>query len=174
MSTRIIIDGYNVIRQSGPLIDLEAIALEEGRKGLIQLLAAYKKSKGHAITVIFDGWQSDNIGTSREKVQGIDIIYSGRGEKADEIIKRMVDHMGDKVLVVTSDREIVKHAERRGAVVIPSNEFEMKVRMSASGTDDSYFMEEEDDEPRIGTKKKGPARRLSKVERKKKSKMEKL
>lgn len=174
MGSWIVIDGYNVIRQSGPLLDLEAVALEEGRRGLIQLLAAYKKTSGHAITVVFDGWQSDNIGTSGEKIQGIDIVYSGRGEKADDIMKRMVDQLGDRVVVVTSDREIVRHAEKRGAVAIPSHEFEMKVRMCVSVVDGGNFIEEEKEEQRTGTRKKGPSRRLSKAERKKKSKMEKL
>jgi hypothetical protein len=174
MASHILIDGYNLIRQSGPLIDFEAISLEEGRNGLIRLLAAYRKVKGHTITVVFDGWESDNIGSSREKMIGIDIIYSGRGVKADDLIKKMVDERRDKVIVVTSDREIETHALKRGAVVIPSAEFEMKVRMATAGTEDDYFMEEEDDEGRAGTKKKGPARRLSRVERKKQSKMKKL
>lgn len=172
MATKIVIDGYNLIRQSDQLIDLEAMALEEGRSGLIRLLSAYKKIKPHPITVVFDGWQTDNIGTSREKVQGIDIVYSGRGEKADEVIKKMVDHMGDKIIVVTSDREIITYSERRGAVVISSAEFEMKARMTDVGI--NYMDEKDHSEPRSGSKKKGPSRRLSKVDRKKKVKMNKL
>ncbi|MDH3975946.1 MAG: NYN domain-containing protein [Deltaproteobacteria bacterium] len=174
MSTRIVIDGYNLIRQSDQLINLEAISLEEGRMGLIRLLADYKKIKGNLITVVFDGWKSDNIGSSRDKVQGIDIIYSGRGDKADDVIKGMAHELRDKIVVVTSDKDIANHAKKKGAVVISSPEFEMKVRMTVGGDDFSDFGDEEDYEVRSGTKKKGPARRLSKEERRKKSKLNKL
>ena len=173
MAAHILIDGYNLIRQSGPLIDLEAISLEEGRMGLVRLLAEYRKVKGHAITVVFDGWKSDNIGRSNERVVGIDVVYSGRGETADEVIKRMADSMRDRVIIVTSDRDIATYATKKGAVVIPSDEFEMKVRMAVP-SDECGAFDEEDYEPKMDSKKKGPARRLSKEERKKRSKMKKL
>lgn len=174
MTTRIVVDGYNMIRQSDRLIDLEAISLEEGRMGLVKLLSDYKKIKGNSITVVFDGWKSDNIGSSHDKIQGIDIIYSGRGDKADNVIKRMADELRDKIVVVTSDKEITTHAGKKGSVVISSPEFEMKVRMTV-GTDDIYTHDDEDDyEPRSGTRKKGPAKRLSKEERRKKNKLNKL
>ena len=175
MSVNIVIDGYNLIRQSDRLIDLEAISLEEGRKGLIKMLAAYRQLKGHSITVIFDGWESDNIGSSSERLQGIDIVYSGRGEKADDLIKKMADKLRDTIVVVTSDRDIATHAMKKGAVVIPSHEFEMKLNLSA-GMEAGYdpYADEGDDEPSVGGKKKGPARRSSKEEKRKKGKLDKL
>ena len=172
MSVNIVIDGYNVIRQSDRLIDLEAVSLEKGRKGLIKMLAEYRKLKGHSITVVFDGWESDNIGSSSEILQGIDIVYSGRGEKADDLIKKMADKLRDKIVVVTSDKDIATHVLRKGAVVIPSSEFEMKLLMAAQDTDE--YGDEEDDGPRVGARKKGPARRRSKEERRKKDKLDKL
>lgn len=174
MSTGIVIDGYNLIRQSDRLIDLEAISLEEGRNGLVQLLAEYKKIKGSPITVVFDGWKSDNIGSSRDKVQGINIVYSGRGRRADDVIKDMADELRDKIIVVTSDKDIATHVSRKGSFVIPSPEFEMKVRMTVGGEDFHAYDDEEDNEPRSGTRKKGPARRLSKEERRKRNKLSKL
>lgn len=173
MSLKIVIDGYNLIRQSDELIDLEAISLQEGRDGLIKLLAEYRKVKGHSITVVFDGWESDNIGSSRYKEMGIDIIYSGKGEKADEVIKKMADNLRDKIIVVTSDREIATHAMKKGSVVISSPEYEMKVRMFSSN-DESGHDDYEEEGPRTGTKKKGPSRRKSKNERRKLAGLKKL
>lgn len=175
MSVNIVIDGYNVIRQSDRLIDLEAISLEEGRKGLIKMLAAYRKSKGHSITVVFDGWESDNIGSSGERLQGIEVIYSGRGEKADDLIKKMADKLRDKIVVVTSDRDIATHVMKKGAVVIPSHEFEMKLALAEVG-DEEYgdYADDEDEDSRVGSRKKGPARRRSKEEKRKKGKLDKL
>ena len=173
MPTTIVIDGYNLIRQSPTLIDFEAISLEEGRSALIRLLVSYRQAKGHAITVVFYGWISDNIGQSRERVGGVDVIYSGRGEKADDVIKNIVNDMRDRVVVVTSDRDIAVHSSKKGAVVIASPEFEMKVRMNGCENegDELDFQKESG---RGGTKKKGPARRLSKEERKRRDKMRKL
>lgn len=168
------IDGYNLIKQWDELIDLEAISLEEGRKGLIRILAAYKKSRGHDITVVFDGWKSDNIGSSHDSLQGIDIIYSGRGEKADEVIKRIADEMRGRVVIVTSDKAIETHALKRGSSVIPSADFEMRVGMAFQEDEYGCNDEEDDDEASVGGNKKGPARRLSKEERKKKQKLKKL
>lgn len=167
------IDGYNLIKQWDELIDLEAISLEKGRKGLIRLLAAYKKSRGHDITVVFDGWKSDNIGSSHDSLQGIDIIYSGRGERADEVIKRIADEMRGRVVIVTSDKAIETHALKRGSSVIPSADFEMRVRM-ASQVDEYGCIDDEEDEAPVGGNKKGPSRRLSKEKRKKQQKLKKL
>jgi len=174
MSTHIILDGYNVIRQSGALLDLESKSLEEGRLGLIRLLSAYKKLKGYTITVVFDGWKSDNAFRSSDRLSGINIIFTGRGEKADELIKEMAGEMRAQALIVTSDRDIASFAIKQGAVVIPSLEFENKVRMVAYGTFGSECCSEEEPGRPKGTKKKGPARRLSKAERKKKNKLDKL
>ncbi|MBE9536583.1 MAG: NYN domain-containing protein [Proteobacteria bacterium] len=173
MSETIVIDGYNLIKQWDELIDLEVVSLEEGRKGLIRILAAYKKSRGHDITIVFDGWKSDNIGSSHDRIQGVDIIYSGRGEKADEVIKRISDELRAKVVIVTSDKAIETHALKRGSAVIPSADFEMRVRLVSQEEEYGCF-DEEEYQPPTGGNKKGPARRLSKEERKKQQKLKKL
>jgi len=177
MSTHIVIDGYNVIRQSDSLSYLESISMEEGRTGLLRLLCDYRKIKGHAITVVFDGWMTDNIGQSRDRLMGIDVLYSGRGEKADEVIKRMAQKLKERVVIVTSDREIAAYAERRGAAVIPSQEFEVKLRASSAGEQDYPAFDGEQDEEyetRQGTKKVGPPRRLPKAKRKGQKRISKL
>lgn len=173
MSLKIVIDGYNLIRQSDRLIDMEAISLETGRKGLVDLLAEYRMVKPASITVVFDGWESDNIGSSREKVRGVEVLYSGKGVKADDLIMKMADRERERIVVVTSDREVANHCMKKGAAVIPSHEFEMKMNMAGVG-DEYGYDDEEDDEPRVGTKKKGPARKLSREERQKKRKLGKL
>lgn len=174
MSTHIILDGYNIIRQSSALLNLEAESLEEGRNGLIKLLGKYKKVRSYAITVVFDGWQSDNAFRSRDKISGINIIYTSRGEKADDLIKKMAEKMKTQAVVVTSDRDIATFAIKHGAVVIPSPEFENKIRMVTDGTFEVEDFSEDEPEKLTGTKKKGPARRISKIERKKRNKLNKL
>src|SRR5512138_1801594 len=100
----IIVDGYNLIRQSDVLRLHERQGLEAGRKALVHLLAGYRRSRGHRITVVFDGWLGGPPQEERDREAGIDIIYSRRGEKADEVIKRLARQHADETVVVTSDR----------------------------------------------------------------------
>ena len=46
----------------------------------------------------------------RDLAGGVAIIYSRLGEKADEVIKRLVAAGSEEILVVTSDREIATFA----------------------------------------------------------------
>ncbi|NQT68664.1 MAG: NYN domain-containing protein, partial [Desulfobacteraceae bacterium] len=58
MSIHIIIDGYNLIRQSNFFSTIDRRDMQLGRETLIETLAAYKGIKGHKITVVFDGAQA--------------------------------------------------------------------------------------------------------------------
>ena len=178
----IIIDGYNLIRQSDVLRLHERQGLEAGRKALVHLLAGYRRARGHRITVVFDGWLGGPPQEERDREAGIDIIYSRRGEKADEVIKRLARQHAEETLVVTSDRPVMDAAVRAGVTAVPSREFETRIRQSRStspapdpaapGKDN---MDNDDDAPLPrGTKKKGPSRKSSKRDRMKHRSMEKL
>src|SRR4030042_5921590 len=95
----IIIDGYNLIRQSDALRGPERRTLEEGRKALVRSLAHYKRFRGHRITVVFDGWEGGSPKEERDLAGGVEIIYSRLGEKADEGIKRLVAAAGGELRV---------------------------------------------------------------------------
>ena len=62
----ILIDGYNLIRQSVDLKRFERQSLEAGRKALIDWLSRYRQRKGHRITVVFDGWVSGSPQEERD------------------------------------------------------------------------------------------------------------
>ena len=173
MSIHIIIDGYNLIRQSKQLsaIDLQDIQL--GREALIDMLAAYKKIKAHRITVVFDGTRSPLLALQRDRQKGITIVFSHRGESADTIIKQMAGREGEKALVVSSDLDIVHTVETQGAATICAVDFENKLTLSyyAAGMEtdrDAY------NGWKPTTRKKGPSRRQSKKRRKTQAKIRKL
>lgn len=166
----IIIDGYNLIRQSDALRRSERASLEEGRKALIRFIMPYRQAKSHRITIVFDGWKNGSPTEERDREGGMDIIYSRRGEKADDVIKHLAETSGEEIMAVTSDREIASFVERRGGTAISSPDFEAIISMKsweapggsavAGGKIDE---DEEDDLP--GTRKKGPAKRMSRKER---------
>jgi len=176
----IIIDGYNLIRQSDALRRYERFSLEEGRKALIRFTAQYKRHKGHKVTVVFDGWEGGPADEERDRQEGIDIIYSRRGEKADDVIKRMVQKTGEEIVVITSDRDIADFVSRRGKTAISSQEFEGHVgRLKISASDslpdgDGGYEKDDDDETRAGMKRKGPSKRLSRKQKSALAKIRKL
>ncbi|MEK7851835.1 MAG: NYN domain-containing protein [Deltaproteobacteria bacterium] len=170
MATHIIIDGYNLIRQSSTLAELDAKNMQKGREALINRLATYKSIKGYKITVVFDAWKSDNLSEGRDKVKGIDIIYSKAGETADEVIKRMSSNMREGGIVITADNDIASFAKRQGCVIIEPRVFEERMQIAAisdmKGGDEDYVYPVKD--------KKGPSKRVPKAERKSMQKLKKL
>ena len=175
MPVHIIIDGYNLIRQSPSLSVLDGEDIQLGRDALLEQLSAYKRVKGHAITVVFDGAEANPLFQKRDSVRGIAVRFSRAGELADNVIKRMAAHEKEKALVVSSDREIVHFAEAQGSAVISSPEFDQKLAMVAyldvKGIEDEAA---ENTGWSPTTKKKGPHRRLSKKARRNQAKIKKL
>jgi predicted RNA-binding protein with PIN domain len=173
MSVHIIIDGYNLIRQSRVLSELDRQDLQTARDALIASLAHYKRTKPHKITVVFDGVNAPAEASNRNRHRGIDIRFSSKGETADSVIKRMARRERERALVVTSDQEIVHFASFQGAATISSPLFEERVAMAAVGQ--SGPNGEEDLTGWVpSTKKKGPSRRLSKRQRRNLTKTRKL
>ena len=132
--------------------------------------------RSHRITVVFDAANKPHVAEERSQQKGIKIIFSGQGETADTVIKRICRNEGEKVLLVTTDRELASYAEAHGSVAIDSEDFEARMEMALYV--DAKGVEEEDEEegwhPDKGTRKKGPAKRLSKKERRRRYKWQKV
>jgi len=172
----ILIDGYNLIRQSIDLKRFERHSLEAGRKALIEWLSRYRKRKDHRITVVFDGWISGSAQEERDYHSGIQIIYSSRGVKADDVLKRITASTDEEILVVSSDREITSFASRKGKATLSSIEFESIVNRQLTDPDDDFPEQKDEDEEESGhpAGKKGPAHRLPKAKRQAQTKIRKL
>ena len=171
----IIIDGYNLIRQSDRLRRYERQSLEAGRQALIMTLAEYKRKRGHKITIVFDGWKNGSHEEERDKQEGIDIVYSRLGEKADDVIKRIADKISDETVVVSSDREIASYITRLGQTALSSIDFEILIYKALAESSTNAFMakNDEDDDSR-NSKKKGPSRKLSRSQKQTLAKIRKL
>ena len=160
----IIIDGYNLIRQSGTLRRYEVKSLEAGRNALFSRLGAYQKIKGHKITVVFDGWQGEERYEERDRYDGVDIIYSGFGEYADDVLKRLAAQTDEEIIVVSSDREIVSFAQRCGKIALSSADFESLMNKASISLKKNQYAAA-NDKKATERKKKGPSRRLSKAQK---------
>jgi predicted RNA-binding protein with PIN domain len=169
MALHLIIDGYNLIRQSPELQELDARKLEAGRAALLARLAAYRERGPQKITVVFDGWLRGDLKETRDRQRGLLIIFSRRGEKADQVIKRLLALEGPRAVVVTSDREIQTWARGAGAAWISATQFERRYLL-----DREPEAGEEPEESWDHRLKKGPARRLSKGQRRGQQRLKKL
>jgi uncharacterized protein len=175
MSVHIIIDGYNLIRQSATLKHIDKKDLQLGRDALMDKLSVYKRLKGHMITVVFDGSPQYSHFASAQQEKGIRIQFSKYGESADTVIKRMASREREKALVVSSDNDICNFCASAGAAVISAGEFEEKMDLAAmmdikgqaaeSGNKNGWA---------ATTKKKGEGKKLPKKARRNQKKLMKL
>src|SRR5437879_11704554 len=128
MPIHLIIDGYNLLGVRGGLRgDVEA-----KREALIRDLAGYRQRKGHPVTVVFDGWRSGHPVERAEWREGLEVVYSKKGEQADAVIKRLAEKYGSDCAVVSADHEIGNFARVPGALVITPGDFETPLQGSGA------------------------------------------
>ncbi len=165
----IIVDGYNVIRQWPELAMLDRGDLQSGREALLHELQVYRRTKGHRITVVFDGRERGGFSEASESAGGIAVRYSKRGETADLVIDRLAAEGGEGAVVVSSDREVVAAARRHGAAWLSAAEFMTRVEASRVA-----ILKGGEEEVRPGKPGKGTARRLPKAERRRQQRLKAL
>lgn len=112
---RLLIDGYNVLHQSGLLgKGSGGVWLERGRKKLLDLLReSLEPSMLLATHIVFDAYSSSSITTEITSYQEIKVHFSLGYENADELIEKLIrEHHAPKSLtVVSSDHRIQRCAK---------------------------------------------------------------
>jgi len=119
----IIIDGYNLIKS--PQINYpDSGSLEGQREHLLRILHSSSLAAGNKIIVVFDGDQS-HLPRRKLTFRGIQVIYSPKNKKADDIIREMIrrDSARQEMEIVSSDREIQNSARDHGAQATDSHAF---------------------------------------------------
>jgi len=172
MALHIIIDGYNLIRNSASLSALDRQDIQLGREALLDRLAVYKRIKSHRITVVFDGTGAPEFSAGRDRVKGIAVHFSRSGETADAVIKRMAARERERALVVSSDRSIAASAAASRAAVIAAAEFEERLLLAEAVGESEAEAGSRGWVPT--TRKKGPRKRLPKRKRRNRTKIRKL
>jgi predicted RNA-binding protein with PIN domain len=162
MAAHLLIDGYNVMKRSGIAGLHDPLDLEGARRHLLDELARYRSGKGLRITVVFDGGRGPWPERTKEPHKGVHVIFSGRGETADEVMIERIRTRPPGMVVVTSDRAILDEAKRCGLPFITP------ARLEAALVGDTFG----DDEDR--TEKKGNPRKASKGIRRARKALKKL
>jgi predicted RNA-binding protein with PIN domain len=147
-SRLVIVDGYNLILRSARLKPGAGRTLRESREKLVNLLSWMMGANDTRFVVVFDGAESAGRDEPAGRVQ---VLYSRPPEKADDVIRRMVEKRvgGDEhITVVTADIEVARHARAMGADVSLADLFLASALGDAGGTG-----EVEDEKPTSLSKK---------------------
>lgn len=117
MGRDILVDGYNIIKNSASFQAIEARNLAAARSALVtQLVNRYRHTPHHVI-VVFDG------GAAHEQVsydRRIRIIYSRHNETADSVIARLAAEArqaGREVEMYSNDGEVQRSVVQEGGEV---------------------------------------------------------
>lgn len=105
----LIIDGYNVIRQTNPYLALaERDDFELACEALVSDVASYVDPQ-RKVTVVFDGTGNKFSTGEPQILAGVTVIYSAYGTVADSVIEKIARKeraRGVEVEVVTSDAQL--------------------------------------------------------------------
>ncbi|MEG3634795.1 NYN domain-containing protein [Micromonospora palythoicola] len=106
----LVVDGYNVTKRG-----FGEMSLEQQRKRLVSGLGGIAAQTGDEVTVVFDG--AERVHGLPPTPRGVRVLFSRKGETADELIRRLVraEPPGRPVVVVSSDREVADGVRRHGA-----------------------------------------------------------
>ena len=99
----IIVDGYNVIYNWPELKALSDEKIELAREKLIDKLSSYAGYTGNEVKLVFDGHLVKRGKGSRQKIGGIEVIFTQSGKTADVAIEKMVQKAQKETYVVTGD-----------------------------------------------------------------------
>ncbi|MEC8989219.1 MAG: NYN domain-containing protein [Verrucomicrobiota bacterium] len=111
---RVLVDGYSLLHHWPELAPGRARHSFHARDALVAALTQYQDSSGTPVTLIFDGGGAPPDTPKNETAKdGIEVLFSKKGQTADQIIERVAHLMKPygEVLAVTND-----YAERETVI----------------------------------------------------------
>ena len=138
----LLIDGHNLI---GRMPDIRLDDPDDEAR-LVPKLRAYSARTRKRVTVVYDhglpGGRSHELSGG-----GVAVIFASTGRQADGIIRERIRRSRDPrgLTVVTSDQDIIRTAEARGARVMRSGDFaaQLEMRRSVRVDEDVHLSKDE-------------------------------
>jgi predicted RNA-binding protein with PIN domain len=130
----ILIDGYNVIRNTPGMAAADRASLAAGREALLRQVAAAYRHTPHRVVVVFDG---DGLAESVHALSGragSRVIFTPHGVSADETLRRLAreaETRGEPATVVSEDVEVRQGATDTGAHAARPDEFASRLNQPA-------------------------------------------
>ena len=110
----ILVDGYNVIKNTSALQAAQRHSLGAARDMLVKQLISRYRHTPYQVVVVFDG---QGVRETEEYVQRVRLIYSRADETADDVISRLAQEasqQGKKVVVASNDGEVRENVQAAG------------------------------------------------------------
>ncbi len=103
---RILVDGYSLLHSWPELAPGHPRHSMAARDELIRRLSLYQDASGTPITIFFDGSGTGRGTAAASPDTGVEVLFSRRGQTADEMIERAAHRFADygDVLAVSDDR----------------------------------------------------------------------
>lgn len=127
---KLIIDGYNLLKN---ILKLQHVS-SDARNHFLKRLAIYAQKKSLQLLIVFDG--GDVSFNFSERVYGLEIIYSGFIDSADDVIMRLISAHSyqQELLIISSDRQIVDLATSRRIDILRSEDFYDLLKISEANS----------------------------------------
>lgn len=126
----ILVDGYNVIRNTPGLAAADRVSLAAGREALVQQLRARYRHTPHRVVVVFDGTGSvESIAPIARMSRG-QIVFTRQGETADTVIARRAAEaqaVGERACVCSDDMELRTDVRTTGSRAMSAGELAEKL-----------------------------------------------
>lgn len=170
MAKHLVVDGFNLIRRDPELSRIERANFPGAQQALILRLAQYRRGTAHQITVVFDGAGSDRPYRQRSQREGIEVVFSARGESADEVIMGMTQAAAGRQsgwVVVTADRGLALACRNRQVAILPPEQLlqRARLRQAVPASPEFWHGKREENGWPGHTRKKGNPRRAPKQQR---------
>ena len=125
MNPHYLVDGYNFIHYIPRFRSFLDSSLEHARNALIHFLGNYQSKRKVKITIVFDGDEVGYVEKPPPSNKLLKIIYSKPPEKADPIIKRLIQRTKNRksLFLVSADNELIRFSNQQGAQVLSPEEF---------------------------------------------------
>ncbi len=125
----ILVDGYNVLFAWEELAQTAKSDLDAARRRLCDHLANYASLRGCRMVVVFDGYARPGNPGEKERLSGLQIVYTREGETADRYLEELADRIGTSyaVYVASSDSLVQLSSFRSGILRLSARELKEEV-----------------------------------------------
>ncbi len=135
----VVVDAYNILKQVMPTLHIT----DRQRERFLSMVGAYATIKKLILVVVFDG--GPHQWPHKEKRGGVEIIYSGTRQTADEYIRTYIQGNKEKeLLLVTSDRALCSWAVMHRVESVDAVPFYTTLKMATQKKEDRVVQKESD------------------------------
>src|SRR5262249_37926324 len=100
---------------------------DKGREAVLTWLAKRPSLQNFDVTVVFDAYKTDAFSPTEHDDHGFHVVFTATGQSADDWLRFAPSDHGPSAIVVSSDHEVMRHAEKKGCGVLSSKEFQIAI-----------------------------------------------